>query len=61
MVFKEIGDRVMKAGKIYYDLNPDIDKMGMVLYSESAVQDLVEGENFFQRDHLAIRQREFAC
>ncbi|MDE5951567.1 MAG: hypothetical protein K2H12_08315 [Acetatifactor sp.] len=51
----------MKAGKIYYDLNPDIDKMGMVLYSESAVQDLVEGEKFFQRDHLAIRQREFAC
>ncbi|MDE7225047.1 MAG: hypothetical protein K2O34_14875 [Acetatifactor sp.] len=46
----------METGKIYYDLDLVIDGMGIVLYSEGAVQDLVEGENFFQRDYATPQQ-----
>lgn len=46
----------MEAGKIYYDLDLDIDGMGLVLYSEGAVQDLVEGENFFEREYSTPQQ-----
>lgn len=41
-------------GIYIYPLN--IDGMGLVLYSEGAVQDLVEGENFFQRDYATPQQ-----
>ena len=47
---------MMETGKIYYDLDLEIDGMGLVLYSEGAVQDLVEGENFFQRDYATPQQ-----
>lgn len=46
----------METAKIYYDLELDIDGMGLVLYSEGAVQELVEGENFFQRDYSTPQQ-----
>ena len=36
----------MEMGKICYDLNLNIHGMGLVLYSEGAVQNLVEGEKF---------------
>lgn len=46
----------METGKIYYDLDLDIDGMGMVLYSEGAVQELEEGENFFEREYSTPQQ-----
>ncbi|MCM1193246.1 MAG: hypothetical protein NC389_12560 [Acetatifactor muris] len=46
----------MEAGKINYELDLDIDGMGLVLYSEGAVQELEEGENFFQRDYSTPEQ-----
>ncbi len=46
----------MEQRKIYHDVELEIDGMGLVLYSPGAVKNLVEGENFFEKDYSMPQQ-----
>jgi hypothetical protein len=45
-----------KQSEIFYDMNLIIDGMGIVLYSDGAVSDIEEGENYFNREFSTPEQ-----
>ena len=45
-----------KQNDIFYDMNLVIDGMGIVLYSDGAVNDIKEGENYFSREFSTPEQ-----
>ncbi|MHC1686058.1 MAG: hypothetical protein AB6733_24540 [Clostridiaceae bacterium] len=58
LLFGEISNNYKKHGemsymekKINYDINLEIDGMGIIFYSDGAVENIKEGENFLRKEY----------